>query len=72
MKLFDLVKDDNIACFRELRGGNLWYEIEYGYHQIFEFPIPIEDTKGAVFMYEDKAVVFLKWIRRQLEVLESA
>lgn len=38
----------------------------------FEFPIPPEDMKGALFKAEDKSVLFMRFIRKHLEFLEES
>lgn len=63
----DLVKDSKRARFLCFRDGALWYETQDG----FEFPIPVEDCKGAVFPREEKAIRFMRWIRKHLDLLDS-
>ena len=53
--------------FSFYRSGVLYYETEKGL--IFE--VPISDCNDACFKNEDKAMVYMRWIRKQLEVLKS-
>jgi hypothetical protein len=56
------------AKFSFYLAGNLYYVTESG----LEFPIPITDTDGATFLAEDKAIFFMRWIRKHLTTLEVA
>lgn len=44
------------------RKGNLWYQTENG----FFFPVPTDDTGDADFFPQDKAMLFMRWIKREL------
>ncbi len=61
MTLKEMVKDKKVR-FRFYREGELWYETEDG----FQFPVPINDTGTGFFNAEDKAILFMRWIRKQL------
>lgn len=54
------------AKFPYCTDGALWYEIDG-----FRFPVPFEDTVGAYFMPEHKAINLMRWIRKQLEENEA-
>ena len=65
MKLTDLkerVIGDKKVRFSHYKQGNLYYKAENG----FEFPVPVSDTGDAEFMAEDKALLFMRWIRQHL------
>lgn len=49
------------------RQKELWYVTECG----FEFPVPIEDTGDGVFMVEDKAMLFMRYIRKHIESINE-
>jgi hypothetical protein len=53
--------------FRYYRDGSLWYENETG----LIFPVPIEDIGTATFLRDDKALLFMRYIRKFLKVLET-
>lgn len=57
-----------VVKFVRLADSELWYACEDG----FEFPIPLEDTKGATFLAEDKGMLFMRWITRHMDMLEAA
>lgn len=63
----EMVKDNQKVHFQFYRQGELWYKTETG----FEFPVPISDTGDAVFLNEDKALLFMRYIRKQLESIEE-
>jgi hypothetical protein len=46
----------------------LWYVTECG----FEFPVPTEDIGNATFLAEDKAMLFMRYIRKHLDVIASS
>lgn len=56
------------VSFLSFADGELWYMTEDG----FEFPVPVEDTQGAVFLNKDNALLFMRWIRRHMEMIEQA
>lgn len=68
----------NTVQFNHYRAGNLWYEINWvtweNYQRIentFNFPVPIEDTAGAVFQSTDKAMLFMRFIRKHIKLSEN-
>ena len=59
---------NNIVYFEYYHDGNLWYSIydpESG--DTFVFPVPIEETKGGIFKRKDKAIFFMRFIRKAKE-----
>ena len=67
MRLFDLIKDGKKARFTFYRDRELWYTTDDG----FEFPVPIRDIGNTTFMVEHKASELMKWIRKQMEMIEK-
>jgi len=59
------VKSNKRVKFIFYRAKNLWYETESG----FPFPVPLEDIGDATFMAEDKAILFMRYIRKHKELL---
>lgn len=62
---FDLktmVGGDKKVKFRRLADEQMFYQTEDG----FEFPVPLTETVGAVFLSEDKASLFMRWIRKEI------
>jgi hypothetical protein len=68
MKIKELVKDKNVE-FIHYCDGNLWYEV---IGTGFTFPVPIADIGNATFLAKDKAMLFMRYIRKHLEVLMEA
>lgn len=69
MKVKDYVKDCTVR-FMFYRDGDLWYEV-LGGPTCLEFPVPISDIGNAIFQREDKALLFMRYIRKQLEFLDD-
>ena len=61
----NMVKDSKKVTFEFYRQKELWYKTECG----FEFPVPIDDTGNGVFLKEDKAMLFMRYIRKQIEAI---
>ncbi len=68
MNIKDMVRDRKKVRFSFYRDKELWYVTEDG----FEFPVPIHDVGNATFMAEDKAILFMRYIRMHLEMLDKA
>lgn len=64
--LKDEVKDKKVK-FKFYRAQHLWYETESG----FEFPVPLEEAGEATFLAEDKAMLFMRYIRKQIQLLSE-
>jgi len=63
-----IVKDDKTVRFTHYLRGELWYETVGG----FAFPVPIADIGEATFLAEDKALLFLRYIRIHHAMLTAA
>lgn len=68
MNIKDMVKDNKQVRFVRFEHGQLWYCTECG----FEFPIPSEDLAGARFEAQDKALLFMRWIRKHIAEVQAA
>lgn len=66
MKIADLYKGR--VKFVRYQNGELWYRHE---DHDFEFPVPTYDTGEGIFLPEDKASYFLRWMRPQLALIEE-
>lgn len=78
-----LIAPGRVAKFVKYFDENLWYSIKMGEEGLtegrfyppvwyFEFPVPIDDIGGAIFLAEDKAILFMRYIRKYLQMLETA
>lgn len=61
--LKDLVAPGNTATFVCARRGELIYRIGHA----FKFSVPINDMGDGEFLAQDKAIFFMRWIRKALE-----
>ena len=66
--LKEMIVNNQQVRFSFYRDGQLWYETECG----FRFPVPIEDAGTATFLAEDRAILFMRYIRKQMRVVEDA
>ncbi len=64
------------AVFVYYEDMTLWYRVVYDSHEAgsktFDFPVPVNDAGGGKFLPEDKALTYMRWIRKHLEMLEEA
>jgi hypothetical protein len=63
----DMVKDNKQVTFVHFKEGELWYRTEDG----FEFPVPAADVGNATMLAKDKALLFMRYIRRHYEMLSA-
>jgi len=66
--LKEMVQNNQKVAFRFYRDGQLWYSTECG----FEFPVPVSEAGTATFLAEDKAILFMRYIRRHMEYLKKS
>lgn len=66
--LKEMVNNNQVVRFQFYREGELWYATECG----FEFPVPIADVGTGIFKAEDKALLFMRWIRPHMEMVKAA
>ena len=64
--LKDRVKNKKVR-FEFYRDHELYYSTEDG----FLFPVPVDDTGKGIFKAEDKALYFMRWIRKQMEAVNQ-
>lgn len=62
MNLLEIVKNKKVK-FVHFREGNFLYETDDG----LQFHVPLEDVKGVTLLAEDKAIYYMRWIRKHLE-----
>ncbi len=67
MTILEMVKD-KVVRFIFYRDKELWYITECG----FEFPVPEEEVGNATFLAKDKAILFMRYIRKHQKMLEGA
>lgn len=60
--LKELVSDGKHVHFQFYRKGELYYKTDDG----FEFSVPVADAGDGVFLASDRAMFFMRYIRKQL------
>lgn len=60
----DMVKNKKVT-FVHYVDGDLWYTTECG----FVFPVPISDVGKATMLNEDKAMLFMRWIKKHIKTV---
>lgn len=71
MNLKDMVKGGQKVRISFYSRGSLWYITENG----FEFPVPVSnrtEVGNATFLAEDKAIYFMRYIRKHIQFLDDA
>jgi hypothetical protein len=53
--------------FAYYRDAQLFYETD----DHFLFPVPTSDIGNATFLAEDKAILFMRYIRRHMEAIKN-
>jgi hypothetical protein len=64
----DMVKDNRLVTFVHFKDGELLYRTECG----FEFPVPVSDVGTATMLAQDKALLFMRYIRKHMDLLAQA
>lgn len=67
MNIKDLVKNKTVI-FEYYRDSQLWYSVE---GENFTFPVPISDIGNATFNRTDKAIMFMRYIRKYVEAMKN-
>lgn len=68
MKVSDHVSKTGTVSFQRYHDQNLWYKTD---DTNFEFPVPIEDIGNATFLATDKSILFMRYIRKHIDLLQS-
>ena len=67
LSIKEMVANGKKVQFQFYQNKELWYVTETG----FEFPVPIDDTGNGMFLKEDKAIIFMRYIRKHIESIEK-
>jgi hypothetical protein len=68
MDIKAMVSGGRKVRFRSYREGELWYATECG----FVFPVPVSDVGCATLLHEDRAILFMRYIRKHAALIEGA
>jgi hypothetical protein len=66
--LKEMIVNNQRVRFSFYRDGQLWYETECG----FRFPVPLAEAGTATFLSEDRAILFMRYIRKHIAELRDA
>lgn len=66
--LKDMVSNNKTVSFLYYKDSNLWYKTECD----FAFPVPIDDVGTATMLATDKAMLFMRYIWKQLDLVNEA
>ena len=67
MNIKEIVKDNTVRFLR-YRQGHAYYAVTVSEEETeYYFPVPLEDIGDATLEAEDKAIVFMRYIRKALE-----
>jgi len=78
MDIKEIVKNNKVY-FDSFRQGIFYYRVLVPYqkrdylgdisehHRSYLFPVPLEDIGTATMLKEDKALFFMRWIRKAIE-----
>ncbi len=64
----EMVVNDQVVRFKFYRDGQLWYATECD----FEFPVPIDEAGTATFLAEDRAMLFMRYIRKHRDFIAES
>ena len=67
LSLKELIK--GTVRFEYYRAGDLYYSTSADSN--FVFPVPVKDVGDATFLKEDKAILFMRYIRKFISALEE-
>lgn len=63
-----MVENNKVVNFTRFQGGQLWYSTECG----FEFPVSLQEVGQSTYPSQDKALLFLRFIRKHIEMIQEA
>lgn len=62
-----MISNNKKVFFVKYQQDVLWYKTECG----FPFPVPLHDTGEVPFLAEDKAALFMRWIKKQIDAVKN-
>ena len=65
MNVKDIVKDNTVRFVR-YRQGIAYYGVDVA-EGTFEFPVPIDDIGNATLELEDRAILFMRYIKQAMK-----
>lgn len=65
MNIVDIVRDNTVRFVR-YRQGIAYYGVNVPTEGYFMFPVPLDDIGDATLELEDKAILFMRYIKRAM------
>ena len=65
LNLIDIVKN-NTVHFDSYKNGYFYYTVKVN-EQVYRFPVELIDIGAATMQATDKALIYMRWIRKALE-----
>lgn len=65
MSIKEIIKG-NTVYFHYLRANVAFYKVKYN-EEWYMFPVPLEDIGDATLLDEDKAIMFMRYIKKALD-----
>jgi len=65
MNIKDIVKNNTVRFVR-YRQGTAFYQVEVPESGAYVFPVPLGDIGDATLELEDKAILFMRYIKRAI------
>jgi hypothetical protein len=67
MNIKEIVKDNKVNFFR-YRQGVMYYTLKVpGHDKEHMFPVPLSDVGDATLQAQDKAIIFMRYIRKAID-----
>ncbi|MEL7537030.1 MAG: hypothetical protein AAFM91_08175 [Pseudomonadota bacterium] len=66
MNIKDIVKNNTVRFVR-YRHGIAYYGVRVATGNVYVFPVPLDDIGDATLELEDKAILFMRYIRRAIQ-----
>ncbi len=67
MNIKHFVFKGNNVEFDSYRAGIFYYNVKSFLGEWFQFQVPIDDIGNATLSAQDKAVTFMRWIRKSID-----
>jgi len=76
MNIKDIVGNNNRVYFNRYKKGVFYYRVRATLDKddpnslrpvLLEFPVPVEDVGDATMLDEDRAMLFMRWIRAAIK-----
>lgn len=71
IKIKDVVTKDHVVKFDSYRAGYFYYNV-YNINDVltgntYQFTVPVDDIGNATLLCQDKAITFMRWIRKAIQ-----